>query len=83
MNDKKLTIKNNLNDYCQNLGGGIYFQYIYDHRQTHAIYGLTPDDIDGTKESLTDKFGAAKFRVVKNGNSPILCFKLKEFSTYS
>jgi len=61
-----------LNSICRNYSGS-YWKALFDPQQTHAIYGAGKDSIDGLKDELT-KMGAAKFRIVKNGSLPILCF---------
>jgi hypothetical protein len=61
-----------LNSICRNYSGS-YWKILFDPQQTHAIYGVHKDRIESLKDDLT-KMGAAKFRVVKNGNLPILCF---------
>lgn len=51
----------------------IYSQQLHDPIQTHAIYGCDKVNIDKLKDALSAS-GAKKFRTVKNGNNPILCF---------
>jgi hypothetical protein len=48
---------------------------IYDHRQTHAVYGISDkSELEDIKKALKAK-GANKFRQVKNNfNRYILCF---------
>ena len=53
---------------------GMYFETLFDPHQTHALYGVTPEKIDYWKDYLKS-FGAKKFRVVKNGYYPIICFE--------
>lgn len=52
-----------------------YFQSLFDPTQTHAIYGITKDDLEHYKEQLK-KLGANKFRAVTASSKhlKILCF---------
>ena len=58
---------------------GMYFQRIWDRRQTHAVYGVTEDTMELLKKYLKE-IGAFKFRKVKaNGHiSWILCFSAEK-----
>jgi hypothetical protein len=56
---------------------GVYWQDIYDHTQSHAIYGIPKDKVDDYKYKLK-KLGATRFRVVKNSGNPILCFNAEK-----
>jgi hypothetical protein len=58
-----------------NFSRNSYFRDLFDPVQTHAIYSFHPDYLDRIKEVLKS-FGANRFRLVKNGNCPILCFKI-------
>ena len=57
---------------------GMYYQRLWDTRQTHAVYGVTESTMDSLKEGLT-KIGANKFRKVKANGSGfwILCFSVE------
>ena len=55
-----------------------YIQKIYDHRQSHAVYGLSSqDELDKIKAALTEE-GCSRFRKVKTRYGfYILCFYIK------
>ena len=52
---------------------GSYWNTLSDPQQTHAIYGVSSSNVDRLKEDLI-KAGAKKFRIVKKGGIPIICF---------
>ncbi len=62
----------------------VYFKSLFDPVQTHAVYGLTQDNYDEVKSSLT-KLGAKKFRKVKVRSSDflILCFNAAKMESKS
>ena len=61
---------------------GIYIQKIYDPIQTHAVYGITKEDLDKVKKVLTD-YKCSRFRTVKTRtNFIILCFKSLEIKLF-
>lgn len=68
----ELTIGAIISRICENYDGA-YWRTLFDPRQTHAIYAAGQSNIDRLRDDL-DKAGAKKFRVVKNGGLPILCF---------
>lgn len=56
---------------------GVYVQSLFDKVQTHALYGISRDDVEDWKERLSKNKGISRFRKV-NANSKyyaILCFK--------
>ena len=56
---------------------GVYIQSLFDNVQTHALYGISKDDVNDWKERLSKNKGISRFRKV-NANSKyyaILCFK--------
>lgn len=56
---------------------GVYIQSLFDKVQTHALYGISRDDVEDWKERLSKNKGISRFRKV-NANSKyyaILCFK--------
>jgi hypothetical protein len=70
--NKLSKIGEDLTKICKHYSGS-YWKTLFDPQQTHAIYGAGKDNMDDLKEELT-KAGAKKFRIVKNGSIPILCF---------
>lgn len=55
---------------------GSYVQNIFDHIQTHALYGIPKEDVSRAKEELGN-IGAKRFRMVKNSYGfYIICFKI-------
>ena len=68
--------KNRLNQIRKDIESPMYVNTIFDHRQSHAVYGIQKNQIDSIKV-LLKKQGCNKFRQVKsNGINYILCFKL-------
>ena len=58
-------------------GSGRYIQDVFDNVQTHALYGISREDVNDWKETLSKNKGITRFRKV-NANSKyyaILCFK--------
>lgn len=58
-------------------GNGRYIQDLFDNVQTHALYGISREDVNDWKETLSKNKGITRFRKV-NANSKyyaILCFK--------
>jgi len=56
--------------------GRSYIQSVYDPKQTHALYGIYKDEVDGWKEELKKNKGISSFRVVKTKHEyAIICFK--------
>ena len=56
---------------------GRYIQTIFDPIQTHALYGITADELPKFKEKLK-KLGARKFRTCGRKGFKILCFKINK-----
>jgi len=51
---------------------------LFDPVQTHAVYGVHPDNVAKVKSELKEEFKATRFRVVTAGTgNKIVCFKLK------
>jgi hypothetical protein len=55
---------------------GTYIQTLFDPVQTHAVYGVTADNLSEVKKELK-ALGATRFRVLKTGFGTlrIVCFK--------
>lgn len=62
---------------ANNIGNGTYVKELFDPVQTHAVCGVNINDVDHVKAILKEA-GAVRFRVVKNGNFAIVCFKAKK-----
>jgi len=55
---------------------GEYFQSVYDPVQNYAWYGLTSENINQAKETLSANPGISRFRTVRcSSGYRILCFK--------
>jgi len=56
---------------------GSYVKTLHDPIQTHALYGVSNEDVYRAKLELS-KVGAVRFRLVKTSYGlTIVCFKLK------
>jgi ABC-type amino acid transport system permease subunit len=75
-----MTEKEILSNIKKNLPRGAYIQTVFDPVQTHAIYGIGPDDIPYLKEYIKKNKYGNYFRVVKTAYKTIviLCFKIKK-----
>lgn len=69
-------IKENIN-WIKNYNSSSYMMSLFDPVQTHAVYGLSLDDVSIIKQSLK-KQGAKQFRLLKNKGFPILCFNAEK-----
>lgn len=58
-------------------GNGRYIQNIYDRVQTHALYGISANEVETWKERLSRNKGISRFRKVSANSKyyAILCFR--------
>lgn len=56
---------------------GYTVRTLFDPVQTHAVYGVHPNNVAKIKSALKDQVNATRFRIVTSGlGSKIICFKM-------